>query len=106
MVLKLIEEALKEFEEKKEMFLKGIKKVSEEYGVRCYLFGSRVKGTELRSSDLDVLVVIPSDKWNKKWEIYEKMKKACNDNPFVEIHIISEDAFEELRKLYEPLVPL
>ncbi len=105
-VLDIVKEEREKFEKNLNTYLKNIKRVCHKHGLRCYLFGSRVRGSSLPSSDLDVLVVIPAKMWDKRWKLYDELRKACEDNPFVEIHIIRERDFEEMRKLYEPLQPL
>jgi len=106
MVLKLIEREIEEFQHERNVFLENIKTVAKKYGLECYLTGSRAKGEHLPSSDMDVLVVIPQSLWKLRWKIYDEMKRACKDNAFVEIHIMNEKTFDEMKKLYGKLIPL
>jgi len=55
---------------------------------------------------LDILLVIPKNLWKERWKIYDEVKRACEDNIFVEIHIVSEENFEEMKSIYEKVVEL
>jgi len=106
MVLELIKEEKEKFEKNKEKYLDSIREVTKKYGIRAYMFGSRIKNQNISSSDLDILLVIPKNLWKERWKIYDEVKRACEDNIFVEIHIVSEDVFEDMRKIYGKLVEI
>ena len=106
MVLEFIREEKEKFEKNKEKYLESISKVARKYGIKAYVFGSRIKNQSISSSDLDILLVIPKNLWKERWKIYDEVKRACEDNIFVEIHIVSEEVFEEMKNIYGKLVKL
>lgn len=106
MVLELIKEEKEKFEKKKEKYLDSIREIAKKYGIRAYIFGSRIKNQSISSSDLDILLVIPKNLWKERWKIYDEVKRACEDNIFVEIHIVSEEYFEDNKNIYGKLMEL
>ncbi len=106
MVLRLIKEEIERFRERKEIYVENIKKIARKYNLKCYLFGSRARGESTPSSDMDILVILPEKLWGLRWKIYDEMRKACEDNAFVEIHVIHEEVFKETKRLYGKLVQI
>lgn len=77
-------------------YLNILKELVGRYGGKLYLFGSRVKGNALVSSDLDVLLEIPDGV--DRLKVLHEVRRAI-PNSMVEIHVLNESDAQIFRKL-------
>ncbi|MBB5254766.1 nucleotidyltransferase domain-containing protein [Sulfurisphaera ohwakuensis] len=91
-----LEEEEKDFQQNKEKYFKIIVEIAKKYGGKAYLFGSRLKGTAIASSDVDILVEIPC---NIYWlDVLSELMKSIK-NPKFEFHVYCGKEAEEFKKL-------
>jgi len=101
--IQIFEKLKREVEELKRSFnlyLKKIKEIAKKYDLEVYLVGSRVKGSFLKGSDYDFVVFVPDDEWKDWLKILTELKKAVNENSFIEFHIYKKGWKEILRIYY------
>lgn len=71
-----------------------------------YITGSYARGEHTLSSDLDILIVSESFPEKMSFEYYKGVAKELTDDYRINIHLCNKKKFEELRSLYEPLIPV
>ncbi|HEW64328.1 nucleotidyltransferase domain-containing protein [Fervidicoccus fontis] len=69
---------------------------------KLYIFGSAVKGKNVASSDIDVLII--TEKIELKYEIMVKVFKSI-DEP-IELHIITREIFDKWYRRFIPIEEL
>ncbi len=84
-------------------YLELLKRLAEEYGGRAYLFGSRLSGEALPSSDVDVLIEVPDTV--DRLEVLHRARRLV-PNTLVEIHVLNESDAREFKRLVKQLKPL
>ena len=93
----------RDLEENLNRYLELLREPAERYGGRAYLFGSRVTGEALPSSDVDVLIVVP-DHVDGLRVLHEARRLV--PNTLVEIHVLNQSDAKEFMKLVKKLRPL
>ena len=84
-------------------YLKLLRELAERYRGEAYIFGSRLKGEALPSSDIDILIVVPNNVDRLK-VLHEARRLA--PNTLIEIHILNEDDAKIFMKLVKDLKPI
>ncbi|MDK2795724.1 MAG: uncharacterized protein PWQ58_923 [Archaeoglobaceae archaeon] len=87
---------------------KEIKKRAKEVFGDCDVFivGSFAQGEHTLSSDLDLLIVSSKIPSRLKFEEYSKFVKLLTNDDRVNIHLLSKESFEEVKKFYEPRIEI
>ncbi len=77
-----------------------VKKLKRKLGddVKILLFGSYVKGTWLKDSDLDIIIVSDRFKGLKLHERYVIVRELLPDDISVDLLLYTEEEFERLRR--------
>lgn len=101
--LEFLERRRRDLEENLGNYLELLRDLARRHGGRAYLFGSRIKGEALPSSDVDVLIVVP-DSVDRLRVLHEARRLV--PNTLVEIHILNESEAEDFVKLVKSLKPL
>jgi len=89
----------KDIEKNLKKYLGRIKKVAREYNLEIYLVGSRAKRNFLEGSDFDFVVFVSDEKWKDWLKILTKLKKAVNENSYIEFHVYKK-SWKEVLKIY------
>ena len=100
--IQIFERLKREVEELKRnfnLYLKKIKEIAKKYDLEVYLVGSRVKGNFLEGSDYDFVIFVPDDKWRDWLKILTELKKAVNENSYIEFHVYKK-SWKEILKIY------
>ncbi len=84
-----------------EMYLLRLSVLAWRYGGRAYIFGSRVRGDALPSSD--VLIVVPDGV--DRLEVLHEARRLV-PNTLVDIHVLNVDDAVVFMKMIEELKPL
>ena len=93
----------RDLEENLNRYLALLRDLARRYGGQAYLFGSRVTGNALPSSDVDVLIVVP-DHVDRLKVLHEARKLV--PNTLIEIHVLNQSDAEEFKKLIGRLKPI
>lgn len=93
------EEILRDFEMNKEVYFERIRETVKKFNGKAFLFGSYLKGEAIASSDVDVLIVVPSGV--KRIEVLKELTTKIS-NPRFEFHVIHEDEAELYYKFFKP----
>lgn len=95
------------FEKANEIALEIKDKAKKIFGdCKVYITGSYARGEHTLSSDLDILIVSERVPEKMSFEYYKGVVKELTDDYRINIHILGKKKFEELRGLYEPLIPV
>ncbi len=86
-----------------EMYLSRLSALARKYGGRAYIFGSRVRGDALPSSDVDVLIVVPDGV--DRLEVLHEARRLV-PNTLVDIHVLNEGDAAAFMKMIKELKPL
>jgi len=100
--IQIFERLKREVEELKRnfnLYLKKIKEIAKKYNLEVYLVGSRVKRNFLEGSDYDFVVFISDNKWRNWLKILTELKKAVNENSYIEFHVYKK-SWKEILKIY------
>jgi len=95
---KLKEEKI-DIEKNLRKYLEKIKEIAKEYNLEIYLVGSRIKRNFLEGSDFDFVVFVPDKKWKDWLKILTELKKAVNENSYIEFHI-HKKSWKEILNIY------
>ena len=101
--LEVLEKRRKDLEKNMNRYLKLLRELARRYGGRAYIFGSRLKGEALPSSDVDILIVIP-DQVNRLQVLHGARRLA--PNTLIEIHVINENDAKIFIKLVKEFKPI
>lgn len=86
----------RDLEENAGRYLGLLKGLAERYGGRLYVFGSRLRGDALASSDLDVLLEVPDGV--DRLEVLHEARRLV-PNSMVEIHVLNESDAQLFKRL-------
>lgn len=102
-VFRVLGKRRRDLEENLDKYLKLLQDLARKYNGRAYLFGSRIKGEALPSSDVDVLLVIPDNV--DRLQVLHKARRLV-PNTLIEIHVLNENDVEVFAKLVKELKPI
>jgi len=86
----------RDLEENLGRYLEALRSLAESLGGRAYLYGSRVRGDALPSSDVDVLIEVPDNV--DRLEVLHRARRLV-PNPLVEIHVLNKSDADLFKKL-------
>ncbi len=92
----IIEGMNKDFLAKKHEYLSKIKKITEKYNAKAYIFGSYAKGKALAGSDVDVLVILPPEV--DRLKVLNELSREIKNRKF-EFHVLNKKEGEYFLKI-------
>jgi len=98
-IFKRLKREAEELKRNFNLYLKKIKEIAKKYDLEVYLVGSRVKRNFLEGSDYDFVIFVPDDKWRDWLKILTELKKAVNENSYIEFHVYKK-SWKEILKIY------
>ena len=93
----------RDLEENLEKYLRLLRDLAEKHGGKAYLFGSRLRGDALPSSDVDILIVVP-DNVDRLQVLHEARKLVSNT--LIQIHVLNEKDAQLFIKIIKNIKPI